>query len=292
MTTESKTDRHATRISLNPDYRRCTHLTANGRRCLDPSLSGKTLCFTHEHRRIRASMKPCPPSTWNQAPLVHFIYIEDARDVLENLNAALDSFARHAIDDRKLSALQRTFETALRGLRQMQSGEKRVEQQETILDARWDDKGNAFAIDEAAETTSSPSIDVIPSEAERSRGPREQVLVRGVENRGTCGCLSDPAQPKPPASEPSPGSGTISAISAEAEDAIPQPKPNQIVKGRSAISRLYSALTGKTKVKRLNPYTYVLEGNKMASIPASQRRCRFKQSTHRCRIYIQIPKVS
>ena len=93
MTIESKTDRHATRIGLNPDYRRCTHLYSNGRRCADPSLNNKTLCFTHEHRRIRASMKPMPPVNYDRVPLVSFVFAEDLRDIHENWNAALDAWA-------------------------------------------------------------------------------------------------------------------------------------------------------------------------------------------------------
>jgi len=302
MTIESKTDRHATRIGLNPDYRRCTHLYSNGRRCADPSLNNRELCFTHHNRRVRVSMKPMPPVNYDRVPLVSFVYAEDLRDIHENWNAALDAWARHSIDIRQLSILDRYFETGRRILRQMESSEKKLARHEAALDAQWDEKGNPHAIDPAQDDTSASSSTVIPSEAERSRG--------------ICGCSSDPTPPKPPASETTSASsttvipceaelsrgtcgcfsepGTLPAVSAEAEDAedpIPQPHPNQLVKGRNAITRLYSALIGRQKVKRLNSYTYVLEGNRMVALPASERRCRFQASTQRCRIYIQIPKL-
>ena len=254
MSTPIAADRHASRVGLAPDYRRCTHLYSNGRRCADPSLNNRELCFTHHNRRVRVSMKPMPPVNYDRVPLVSFVYAEDLRDIHENWNAALDAWARHSIDIRQLSVLDRYFETGRRILRQMESSEKKLERHEATLDARWDEKGNPTAI--------------------------------------------DPAQPKPPAAEPASDPevqpGTLSNLNAEAEDEaepIPQPKPDQLVKGRRALSRLYASLVGRQKVKRLNSYTYVLEGNKMASIPPGQRRCRFQQATHRCRIYIQIPKM-
>jgi hypothetical protein len=301
MTTQSD-QRHQSRVNLTPDFHRCTHITTNGRRCLDPSMTNKALCFAHENRRIRALMKPCPPSTFNQVPLVRFVYIDDIRDVLDNINAALDARARHAIDDRTLSGIQRMLETALRATRYLENAEKKVEKEEAILDARWDDNGNPYALDpetQPANLDSQPADPatntVIPSEAQRSRG--------------TCGCLSDcgclsasdPTHPKPPASQPAESGeqaipGTLSTLTAQAEetspeglDPIPQPLPNQIVRGREAITRLFSALTKRDKIKRLDSYTYVLEGKTMTPISSAQFRGRINRTTQLHKIYFKLP---
>ena len=285
--------RHASRIGLTPDYRRCTHLFSNGRRCADPSLNNRELCFTHHNRRVRASMKPMPPVNYDQVPLVSFVYSDDLSDLKENWNAALDAWARHSIDIRQLSVLDRYFATGQRLLCKMESTEKKLARHEATLDAQWDEKGNPTAIDPAQDATSASSSTVIPSQPEANKpssstvipseaNPSSSVVIPSEPeaSRGICGCSSEP--------------GTLSALNAEAEDAqdpIPQPHPNQLVKGKKALSRLYASLIGRQKVKRLNPYTYVLEGNKMVALPAGHRRCRFQAQTQRCRIYIQIPKL-
>ncbi len=129
-----------------PDYSRCCHLTLAGARCTMPALRDKDLCFRHNYR-ARVPFKPAVPDLSPRAPLVNFVYMENHDDVMANLNAIADGFARHAIHHAEVSAATYLMNTVLKTLKQMSQIETKITAEEIARDVVYNDLGQPRAVD-------------------------------------------------------------------------------------------------------------------------------------------------
>lgn len=75
--------------------------------------------------------------------------MEDLRGILYNLNATADAFARHAIDFRQVSAINRLMQTCLETIQKMKQLEEEVSPEEIVRAAHFDVRGNGLAESEA-----------------------------------------------------------------------------------------------------------------------------------------------
>lgn len=124
---------------------RCAHVRVNGARCTMPALKDSNLCYQHHQRRLLRALKPMPPDYWCQTPLVAFVEMEDLRGILYNLNATADAFARHAIDYRQVSAINRLMQTCLQTVHKMKRLEEEVSPEEIVRAAHFDIRGEGVA---------------------------------------------------------------------------------------------------------------------------------------------------